>query len=469
MSPSKSPNKSFYRAFGIVVGGLSVGILILALLVTTSGPRVRHVVVQSPGANGGVASVNQGLTVVFDRPIESSSDFENAVNIQPKTDYTVSHRNQQLNITFDQNLLSNTDYVLTINPLLEDDLGKQMESEYTYEFSTAEPSFTYLERNYDPGAVDKIIERSPLSGESQILFGADKIKLFGRTANYLAVVLPRADSTDELRVVDLDTVEERTLDIPSNTRIDNLKFSPTENQFVFAARPIRTTDTSESSEEDSGNTLYRYDIDSDQLQPIADMGEGGEVDTVLYSSDGQALLYQTLDREYYLTGAAQDTQPILLGKYGPTGGFDRTNNKLTFIDGANAMIYDAQAKEEREVRNIQIGGRITTPMFLHNSDELLYLREPIGEKELQVYTADADGNLEQQVVETQPPAQFFDEPVVSYDDRYVLIEATFEPQGDDRYVGHSKPKDARLVLYDQFDHKVIDPGNLHGIDPVWNR
>lgn len=222
-SPGKPPNnKSFYRAFGIVVGGLSVGILILALLVSTSGPRVRHVVVQSPGANGGVSSVNQGLSVVFDRPIESSSDFESAVSIQPKTEYTVSHRNQQLNITFEQNLLSNTDYVLTINPLLEDDLGRQMKSEYTYEFSTAEPSFSYLERNYERGAADKIIEEAPLSGESRVLFGADKIKLFGRGANYLAVVVPRADSTDEVRVVDLETVEERTLDIPSNMRIDNL-------------------------------------------------------------------------------------------------------------------------------------------------------------------------------------------------------------------------------------------------------
>ena len=275
MSPSKSPNKSFYRAFGIVVGGLSVGILILALLVSTSGPRVRHVEVQSPAANGSIASVNQGLSVVFDRAIASSSDFESAVNIEPKTEFTVSHRNQQLNITFEQNLLSNTDYVLTINPLLEDDLGRQMKSEYTYEFSTAEPSFSYLERNYEPGAADKIIERSPLSGESQVFFGAEKIKLFGRNANYLAVVVPRADSTDEVRVVDLATVEERPVEVPSNMRIDNLKFSPTDNQFVFSAQAIPTTaDTSESSSEASGNTLYRYDIDSDQLQPIADMGEG---------------------------------------------------------------------------------------------------------------------------------------------------------------------------------------------------
>src|ERR671932_2235287 len=157
MLPSKSPNKAFYRAFGLTVAGLSVGIAILVLLVTTSGPWVRQVVVQNLGSNGdAAASVNQGLTLVFDRPIESTDDFAGAIDIQPETDYTVSRRNQQLNITFNQNLLANTDYVLTVRPELEDNLGKQMEHEYTYEFSTAEPSFTYLERNYGIRVPDRV-------------------------------------------------------------------------------------------------------------------------------------------------------------------------------------------------------------------------------------------------------------------------------------------------------------------------
>ncbi|MDX6382220.1 MAG: hypothetical protein QOI57_3244, partial [Rubrobacteraceae bacterium] len=218
MSPSKSPNnnKAFYMSFGLVVGALSVGILALGLLVTTSGPRVRHVVEQSTTANG-IASVNQALTIVFDRPIKTS-DYESAIEIEPKVEYTVSHRNQQLNITFDQNLLSNTEYVLTVKPVLEDELGEGMESGYTYKFSTAQPSFTYLERNYGDGGLDKVIERAPLSQESYVLYGAERIKFFGRNEKELAVVVPRADNTDELRVVDLGTREEKTLDLPRDVR-----------------------------------------------------------------------------------------------------------------------------------------------------------------------------------------------------------------------------------------------------------
>ena len=101
----------------------------------------------------------------------------------------------------------------------------------------------------------------------------------------------------------------------------------------------------------------------------------------------------------------------------------------------------------------------------------MYIREPLDAETggaLQVCTVDADGNVEKQAVDTQASANFFDEPAVSYDDRYVLIEAALEPQGDDNYIGNKKPKDPRLVLYDRIDDKVID-SDTRGVDPVWNR
>ena len=427
--------------------------MVLALLVTTSGPRVRQVVVQNLSGDE-AASTNQGLTVVFDRPIEGD-DFDNAIDIQPEVAHTVSHRNQQLSISFDQNLLSNTGYVLTVMPDLKDALGRQMEHEYSYEFTTAEPSYTYLERNYDSGAVDRIVQKAPLSQESHALFGAEKIKSFARNANYLAVVLPRADNTDKLLVIDLGTREEKSVDIPSDARVDNLKFSPAGNQFIFITQ----------------GRLYRYDIDGEQLEPVDASSGEGTIRSAMYSPDGQALLAQTLDGEYYLTGATQTTDPSLLGKYVGSGGFDRTNTKLAVQPIGGDAIYDAQAGELRELPDISLGGRISTPTFLHDSDELMYIREPLDAETggaLQVCTVDADGKVEKQAVDTQASANFFDEPAVSYDDRYVLIEATFKPQGDDRYVGNPKPKDPRLVLYDRSDDKVID-SDTRGVDPVWNR
>jgi Big-like domain-containing protein len=470
MSPSTPANRAFYRAFVVVIAGLSIGILVLALLVAKSGPWVRQVVVQNLNGDGGIASVNQGLTVFFDRPI-NSSDFASAVEIEPKTDYTVSHRNQQLSIAFNQDLLTNTDYTLTVKPLVDDDSGRQMEREYTYKFTTAEPSFTYLERNHDSGALDKVIERAPLSQKSYVLFGADRIQSFARNANYLAVVLPRADGSDELRIVDLGTAKQKSVGLPHDVRVDNLRFSPVDNQFVFITRGIPKADISRSDFKAYTNKLYRYDADANQLQPIDALSDEGNVESVLYSRDGQALLYKTADGEYYVTSATQTTEPTLLSKHENSGGFDRTNTKLAFLEPSEAEIYDAGTGKLQDISDIRVGGSISTPTFLHNSDDLIYLRDAFGaqtDEHVEVCTVNTDGKVEERVVSLPQSPHFFGDPMVSYDDRYVLIEVTFDSQGKDDYSGNRQPKDAYLVLYDRSEGKVID-SSIHGIDPVWNR
>src|SRR5215207_5511807 len=197
-SASASPGRAFYLAFALLVAVLLTGILVLAVLVSTSGPRVRQVDVRDPEGYGGVGVVGQGLTVFFDRPIETY-DPGAAVEIRPETDHTVTQRGQQIDVSFDQNLLSNTEYVLTIGPGLTDATGRRMERAYTYEFGTEKPVFTYLKRDYGPGKPDRVVERSPLSGESRTLIEADRITRFARNDEYLAVVLSRPEEGDELR------------------------------------------------------------------------------------------------------------------------------------------------------------------------------------------------------------------------------------------------------------------------------
>jgi hypothetical protein len=143
---------------------------------------------------------------------------------------------------------------------------------------------------------------------------------------------------------------------------------------------------------------------------------------------------------------------------------------VTFPSGSGVAIYDAQAGDLKEVPDINVGGRISTPVFLHNSDELLFLKAPLDAKPgtLELYTTNADGEADEQAVDTQSQASFLGEPVVSSDDRYVLIQATLDSQEVDNNTGNRQPKDTRLVLYDRSDGKVID-SSIRGIDPVWNR
>ncbi len=460
MSTSASPGKAFYSAFALLVAVLVLGIVVLALLVSTSGPRVRSVVVQNEGADG-AGIVGQRLTVFFDRPI-STSDAGAAVEIRPKSKYTVTRRGQQIGVTFDQNLLSDTGYSLSVGPGLRDSTGTRMAREYSYEFDTAKPSFTYLKRDYGPGTLDEVIERTPLSGEQRTLFEDDRISRFARNGDYLAAVIPH-EIGDELRVVPTGPGQSETVEFPPGTRISDLEFSPTDDQFVFL------TVASGGSEQDSGR-LYRYDIGGGRTRPVElPEGEDGFSDA-LYSRDGQALLYRMLDGSFYLTGATRETELIPLGEYEASGGFDRTNARISFkADTGSVSVYDAVERRMLDLPLVGAGMVISPPTFLHNSDALIYRQDFVdrqaGVTLSEVDVAYSDGRVEKQITALYP-VTFFDAPVVSHDDRYVLVESTLDRSKGDGYPGNEQPKDAYLSLYDRTRGTVVE--EIRGVDPVWS-
>jgi hypothetical protein len=477
----RSPGRFFYRALALLVVALGAGIVVLAVLVTTSGPRVRHAALQNlPG--GEVSVADQSLTLVFDRPVEGV-DVERAVEVRPEADHTITHRKGQINLSFDKNLLHDTEYTITVAPKLRDDLGKEMAGGYSYRFTTAEPSFTYLERNYGEGEPDRVVEKAPLSGESRTLFEADRIKHFARSGEQLAVVLPRqappggpGGVVDDLRLVDLDGGESTPVGVPGEVQVDNLRFSPTGAQFVFVTRALPETGASGPYVKAYGNKLYLFEgqAGGDRLRSVDTLSDAGNVASALYSNDGQALLYRTLDGTHYLTGAPGDdrAEPSLLGSYGVEGGFDRTNTKLAFQGNDGVVgVYDARTRRLRKLPDLGTGARISAPTFLHNSDDLVYredLFDPFtGELRFRVNVADESGKPEP-ALSVKPPSGFLGEPRVSLDDRYLLIEAASDSLGLDDYAGNPQPKDTRLVLYDRHERRVLDSGT-RGMDPTWDR
>lgn len=470
-STSLPSNETYHRALGLLVGGMSLCILVLSVLVTTSGPRVRHVVLQNQDG-GEVASVDQGLTAVFDRPIKVVGNLEDSVEVRPEAEYTVSQRAGQLNITFDENLLSNTEYALTVGPALEDGSGKRMEDGYEYEFVTAEPTFTYLERNYGPGAMDRVILRAPLSDEDQTLFEAPHIEYFARTRDHLAVVLPRGDdAADELRVVDLRNGDQKTPGLPGNVKVDNLASSPAGRQFAFVTRANVGRGADEVYRAGHDGRLYRYDVDDGNLLPVDTLSERGNVESVSYSRDGQALLYgTTVDGTYYLTGAAgADAEPVLLGSHDGSGGFNRAGTKIVFRTGSGVATYDARTRQLQELPGVGLDGRDSTPTFLHNRDALVYrdsVPSPSTDETASRIVIVGEDGVAKTEAEAPPGAYLLDDPAVSHDDRYILAEGALAPARFDSYPSNPQPEMARLVLYDRTGHRIMD--EVRGIDPVWD-
>ncbi len=469
-TPPDPDGKVYRRAFWLMAAGLMAGIVVLAVLVTTSGPRVRHVVVKNTG-DGEVSVLDQGLTFVFDRPV-SGGDVGKAVGVEPAVDHEVSHRQGQISVSFGENLRSNTNYVLTVAPELEDASGEPMASEYRYEFTTAEPTYTYLERNYSDGAKDRIIERAPLSGKSQVLFEAAAIESFARDEEHMAVSLPRGpDEADELRVVGSGGGGGEPVEVPGNVKIDELRFSPAGGQFVFVTRVNIGDGADEAYKKGYQGKLYRYDLEGDSLGPVDSLSDGGNVETVTYSRDGQALLYGMLDGTYYVTGAVSAGQPVPLGNHDGDGGFNTANDKIIFRQDTSAEVYDAKTKKTRELAFGDIGGSRSTPEFLNNSDSLVFTENVMNEKtggtisRVGIASPSNEGSKTQ--VTAKPSTYFHTPPKVSYDDRYILAGTAPASGGFDPYPANPLPEDARLSLYDRMKDEVIE--EVRGADPVWSR
>lgn len=456
MSTSASPGRAFYGAFAVVAVVLGAGILVLALVVSTSGPRVRLVVAESRGDDG-VGVVDQRLTVFFDRPIRAE-DPGAVVEIRPETRHTVTRRGQQLGVTFDQNLLSDTEYVLSVGPELVDGTGREMEGEYRYEFDTEKPTFTYLKRDYGAGTLDEVIERTLLSGGQRTLFEEDRISRFARNDDYLAAVVPREEE-DELRLVPTGPGREASVEVPTGARVEDLEFSPTDDQLVFLTR----------TDDDPGR-LHRYAVGEERTSSVPAPEDEEGFSDMLYSRDGQALLYRTFDGTYYLTGATRRTEAISLGDYESSGGFDRTNARISFKTGSGGVaIYDAGQQRVLELPLVGAGMETSTPTFLHNSDALVYRQDFVDQRAnvtlSEVDVAYSDGKVEKQITALYP-ATFFGAPAVSHDDRHVLIESTLDRSKGDGYPTNEQPKDAFLSLYDRSSGMVVE--EIRGIDPVWS-
>lgn len=189
-----------------------------------------------------------------------------------------------------------------------------------------------------------------------------------------------------------------------------------------------------------------------------------------YSRDGQALLYRTLDGTYYLTGATRRTKATPLGDYVGSGGFDRTNARISFKTMVGGVaIYDAVERRLLDLPLIGAGMEASVPTFLHNSDALVYRQDFVDQTVdvtlSEVDVAYSDGKVEKQITALYP-ATFFGAPAVSYDDRYVIVKSTLDRSKGDGYPGNEQPKDASLSLYDRQSGAVVE--EIRGIDPVWS-
>lgn len=446
--------------------------LLLAVIVGARAPHVRAVVLPESATQTEMIVNKPAINISFSQPMDRKS-VEDAVSVSPEVEYKLNWGLNNLQINFTNNLDLDAEYKISIEQNAKDTFGKNLAENFEYAFHTKSPRFTYLERNGQQQKPDKVIAYDLKSNSKQELYTATGIDYFARNNKYLAVSTLDGAKTSTLSLIEVSSGKSTNIsigDLPF--RLTRLIFSPRYDQFIFVAQEVLHVNGVAIPQ--ASSYIFLYDIASSSIKKY----EAANVLDIIYSPDGNSLLFRGDEAIYYLMDL-QTSELIDLGRHFASGGFSREINRIVFVDYdpmvtsteyPNINIYNT----DREVTAITNGEQfVVDPEFFHRSELILYsekFRELDGTKGMfSVVVADLQQNKLKNIVKEDRSMEL---PKLSADDRYILVE-NYDPfqlqnYNDMRnYVFQTKPYTATLSIYDLIDDKFLDI-SLSGVDAVWN-
>lgn len=330
---------SFNQKITIICLFLGLGVVSLSLLLIQSGPRIRYI--QSLGDISETRlSQNATIQLVFDRPIEKT-DYSDSIQITPNVDFIAQTNTQNIALTFKENLNHNTEYTITVSPTISDTSGKQMRSPYSHSFTTAEASYIYLERNYSsttPDDADDHIKLAAVGSEPQILLSHPEIRSFSANRTY-AVVATIEDETDTLYTINLETNEVRREQLFSNGRINNLTLSARGNIVLYTIEPNFNEVSLEYFERIANRIQSVNLITGEVVNLTTDDGSFIKASSITFDTDGQVALIQDLQQTFYAVSPFNDYNPVLIGSYAESFGFNSDLSEIIFRDRESFIRY----------------------------------------------------------------------------------------------------------------------------------
>lgn len=217
---------------------LTVGVCIMAIsiLLLHSGPRIRQVELDTK------ARLTDGmqLKVIFDRPLEQK-DYKTSVSLTPEAEFDLKVQGKMLQLTLKDNLLQAQEYSLQIAPEIFDQNGNKMNSTYKHTFKTKPAQYAYLQRNYEFSITankdaDDIVYIADLSGNSEQLFSAERIRMFRANDRYAVIVVDERES-DAMYTVDMRSRAVRKEKLYINGTIRELALSPQGMHALYTIEP----------------------------------------------------------------------------------------------------------------------------------------------------------------------------------------------------------------------------------------
>lgn len=462
---------SFNKILAIVFSLLSVITILLIFLNATSKPHIRNIEVE--GGNAQAEFYDSKIKIYFNTPILRTEnnkpiDFKNYISFEPSTEFNSTWSGNTLFLIPKATLLEDTDYKITINPGIKDIYGNSIDSTFSQNFKTKPLTITYLQKNY-PKSKDKIIKRNLKSSNEEVLFEEENIKEYSLNKDYLIVSNTLSDKTNNVQILDLQTKFKKDLGF-KNTNISRIDISKNINVFIYIYQDVKPADP--IPQPLSTNNIKIYDLTTSKVTDFNPNNTASDVMDANFSPDGRSILYRTSDSSYFLATVDSTDNPIAVGRYIGTGGFNKDGTKVLFVNYDPLQTYSSFPfivifTSDRKTIQITDGQTYTVdPIFSNTTDDIilgLRYKDLLGAQGLFKVSEVSPGLYENTFVfkdvytETNYSLEL---PKPSWDDRYILAEkydqaALLDYQNQRNFINQRKPNKANLIIFDRKENKVI--------------
>jgi len=474
---------SYNKIILIVISVLTLLTIVLLFLNTFAKPHIRYVDVD--GGKDNAEFIDNKIKIYFNTPIERTEsnkpiDFKKYVTLDPLIEYNLTWSGNTLFVIPKETLSEDTVYKLKIEPGYKDVYGTTVSEIFNYEFKTKPLKLTYLEKNY-PKSKDRIISRNPKNSNQEVLFEDDNIKQYSINKDYLVVVTTASDKTDNIKTYDLRTRAKRDLGL-TNASISRIDVSIAVDSFLFIYQQVEPK--GQLLQPLSNNVIRIYNLNN---QTVADYNPGGTAKDVMdanFSPDGKSILYRSADSLFFLAPLDLSSDPISIGRFIGTGGFNKDGTKIIFTNYDPLQTYSsfpfiAIFTSDRKTIQITDGSTyVVDPIFAKTTDGILF-----GNRYEDLLGAQGLFNITRGTPDENNFYSFtkvFDQkdnsielPEPSWDDRYIVIEkydkaSLLDYQNQRNFINQRKPNKASLVIYDTKENKVITE-IANGIEAEWER
>ncbi len=467
----------------IVISVLTLLAVVLLFLNTFSKPHIRYIDVD--GGKDNAEFLDNKIKVYFNTPIERTEnnkpiDFKKYINLDPVIDYSLTWNGNTLYIISKDTLAEDTSYTVKIAGGYKDIYGNIVDHSFDYSFKTKPLKLTYLEKNY-PKAKDRIISRNVKNNNFEVLFEDNNIKQYTVNEDFVVVITTAEDKTDNLKTFDLRSRAKRDLGL-TKASISKIDLSHSVDSFLFIYQEVEPK--GQLLQPLSNNSIRIYDLNAQTVVDYNPSGTAADVMDANFSPDGRSILYRSGESFYYLAPLDLSSDPISIGRFTGTGGFNKDGTKIVFTNYDPLQTYSSFPfivifNSDRKTTQITKGTTyIVDPVFANKSDSVIF-----GDRYQDLLGAQGVFNISKGISDNSSDYTFSevfnqkDEsvelPKPSWDDRYIVAEkydknALLDYQNQRSFINQRKPNKANLVIYDTKEDKVIAE-IPNAIDAEWER